>query len=200
MLEIIHKFYSKQISQVKDKFRTHIGTHSEHQKLILKNDGTMICEMKDDSKMLGFYSVCSGMEIHVVDTDPFSLSRGGGLTDTSLIQKYRMDDEVYDKKSGTMRDYIREQRKKDPNFKLKPKMGPGTEKYVQRAMRGEPASGNGEEGNVPPGVESVAGISIGMRCEATPGARRGVVRFVGEINEIKAGGYWVSYRIIVQWI
>jgi hypothetical protein len=28
-----------------------------------------------------------------LDTDPFSLSRGGGLTDTSLIEKYTMSEE-----------------------------------------------------------------------------------------------------------
>ena len=76
--------------------------------------------MSDNSKMLGFYSVVSGNEIHIIDTDPFSLSRGGGLTDTSLVEKYRMTDDAYDKRKGTMRDYIREQRKIDPNFKLKP--------------------------------------------------------------------------------
>jgi tubulin-folding cofactor B len=138
--------------------------------------------MSDNTKMLGFYSVASGNEIHVIDTDPFSLSRGGGLTDVSLIEKYKMDDEVYEKRSGTMREFIREQRKKDPNFKLTPKTGPGAMK-----PSGDVVATN----QPPPGPESVAGVEVGMRCELTPGARRGTVRFVGEIPEIKAGGYWV---------
>jgi tubulin-folding cofactor B len=62
---------------------------------MLKERGNLICEMSDNSRMLGFYSVASGMEVHVVDTDPFSLSRGGGLTDTSLVEKYRMSDDDY---------------------------------------------------------------------------------------------------------
>jgi tubulin-folding cofactor B len=95
------------IDAVKERFRKHIGTHIAHQRLLLKDQGRLICEMSDDNKMLGFYSVTSGMEIHVIDTDPFSLSRGGGLTDTTLVEKYRMADDVYDKKSGTMRDFIR---------------------------------------------------------------------------------------------
>ena len=103
------------IMEVKEKFRTHIGTHIDHQRLILKDQGRLICEMPDNNKMLGFYSVTSGMEIHVIDTDPFSLSRGGGLTDTSLVEKYRMSDEDYDKKSGTMRDFIRKKREANPN-------------------------------------------------------------------------------------
>jgi tubulin-specific chaperone B len=177
-----------QIADVKEKFRTHIGTSVDHQRLILKSDGVTIREMGDNSKMLGFYSVVSGMEIHVIDTDPFSLSRGGGLTDVSLIQKYKMEDEVYEKRAGTMREFIREQRKKDPNFKLKPKMGPGTE----GAAKNSSADNDVIATNQPaPGVESVAGMEVGMRCEVTPGARRGVVMFIGEIPEIKAGGYWV---------
>jgi tubulin-folding cofactor B len=89
---------------VKEKFRTHIGTPVEHQRLILRERGQQIGELTDNHRMLGFYSVASGalrsyviiyvrflrkkrlgMEIHVVDTDPFSLSRGGGLTDVSLV-------------------------------------------------------------------------------------------------------------------
>jgi tubulin-specific chaperone B len=106
------------IADVKEKFRTHTGTHVDHQRLILKDQGRIVTEMADNSRMLGFYSVTSGMEIHVIDTDPFSLSRGGGLTDVSLVEKYRMPDEVYDKKAGTMRDFIRKKRAADPNFKL----------------------------------------------------------------------------------
>lgn len=37
------------------------------------------------------------------DDDPFSLSRGGGLEDTSLVDKYRMTDEAYDNRKGTLR-------------------------------------------------------------------------------------------------
>ena len=106
------------ITEVKEKLRTHIGTHIDHQRLLLKDQGRLICEMPDNNKMLGFYSVTSGMEIHVIDTDPFSLSRGGGLTDVSLVEKYRMSDADYDKKSGTMRDFIRKKREANPNFKL----------------------------------------------------------------------------------
>ena len=140
----------------------------------------MICEMNDNSRMLGFYSVASGMEIHVLDTDPFSLSRGGGLTDTSLVEKYRMSDDAYDQRKGTMREFIKQQREKDPNYKLKPKAGPGV-----------PVAGHGEPAAPPPGIESVATIAVGQRCEVMPGARRGVVMFVGELEGLKPG-YWVS--------
>lgn len=167
---------------MKEKFRTHIGTHVDHQRLILKSEGVTIGEMPDDSKMLGFYSVQSGMEIHVIDTDPFSLSRNGGLTDTSLVEKYKMSDEIYEKRSGTMREFIRQQREKDPNFKL--------------GQKGAPTDSKSEGDSIPTGQETVEGITVGARCECTPGERRGTVKFVGEIPEIKAGGFWV---ISISW-
>lgn len=39
----------------------------------------------------------------MVDDDPFSLTRGGALEDTSLVSKYRMSEEDYDKRQGTLR-------------------------------------------------------------------------------------------------
>jgi tubulin-folding cofactor B len=40
------------------------------------------------------------------------------------------------------------------------------------------------------GVESVSGIKMGNCCQVEPGARRGIVSFVGEVSEL--GGYWVG--------
>jgi tubulin-folding cofactor B len=162
---------------VKARLQKHIGTPAEHQRLILKRNGNPVCELLDNAKMLGFYSVESGNEIHIIDTDPFSLSRGGGLTDTSLVQKYKMSDEDYDRRSGTMRDYIRKQREADPNFQLKPKSKP-------------PPPTDAEGNPITYGPETVAGIAVGQRCQVVPGERRGVVEFVGELEGLKKG-FWV---------
>ncbi|CAM9480240.1 unnamed protein product [Choristocarpus tenellus] len=86
------------------------------QKLQLRSGGQTLCALTDDSKMLGFYGVRHGMEIHVVDDDPFSISRGGGLEDTSLVQKYRMTEEEYDQREGTLRSWVKEQKAKDPSW------------------------------------------------------------------------------------
>lgn len=138
--------------------------------------------------MLGYYSVTSGMEIHVIDTNPFSLSRGGGLTDVTLVEKYRMDDAAYDKRKGTMRDWIRDKRKVDPNYKLKP---------ARMTTMGGGGGGAEKTGFVDVnefGLESVAGISVGLRAQVMPGARRGVIKFVGEIEQLKSSGYWVGVQ------
>ena len=160
---------------MKEKLRLHIGTPVDHQRLVLKDSGHILCQLADDTKMLGYYSVTSGMEIHIVDTDPYSLSRNGGLTDVSLVQKYKMSDEDYSTRKGTMRSYIQEQRAKNPNFKLKPKGA-----AVDPAPT-EP----------PPDASTVEGITVGARCKVAPGGRRGTVRFVGEIPT-STSGYWVE--------
>jgi hypothetical protein len=193
--------------------------------------------MPDDARPLGFYGVRSGQTIHVIDTDPFSLARGGGLDDvsqvwrvwlgyfesslrrtgllphgipchhpvlripplpvpllTSLhmalfvmvravsspvcqIEKYRMTEEDYDKRAGTLRAFKREQLAKDPTFKFFPK----------------PKAAEGADEEAKPDVESEAcieGITVGSRCEVQPGGRRGTVAFVGHVPQI-APGYWV---------
>ena len=47
------------------------------------------------------------------------------------------------------------------------------------------------------GPESVVGITVGARCQVMPGARRGVVMFVGPIEQIKPG-YWVRLLYFFQ--
>ena len=43
--------------------------------------GVTVTKMLDDDRPLGYYGVRNGDEVHVVDTDPHSLSRDGGLDD-----------------------------------------------------------------------------------------------------------------------
>jgi tubulin-specific chaperone B len=138
----------------------------------LKRNGIVVGELADDSKMLGFFGVQSGNEIHVIDTDPYSLSRGGGLTDTSLIEKYTMSEDVYASRKGTLREYIREQKAK---------------------AAADKKSGQSSDGAIPAdtGLDSVSHAVLGSRCEVMPGKRRGTVRYVGEVAQLK-GGFWVS--------
>ena len=171
------------IADVKERFRVHIGTPAQHQRLILKEQGHVICEMADSGKKLGYYSVCSGMELHVIDTDPYSLSRGGGLTDTSLVEKYRMNDDAYDQRKGTMREYIRAQKAKDPNYKMRPLSTPATAKAAALGA-GARNDENAGENKPPPGEDSCAHLvgAVGSRCQVNPGERRGVVKYVGEVE------------------
>lgn len=41
------------------------------------------------------------------------------------------------------------------------------------------------------GVESIEGMNIGDRCQVNPGKRRGEIKFLGEVPQLK-GGHWVG--------
>ncbi|DBA02053.1 TPA: hypothetical protein N0F65_000300 [Lagenidium giganteum] len=166
------------IAEVREKVYRHSGTRPDSMQLYLIGaDGSKIL-LNDDSKMLGYYGVRSGMRMHVVDVDPFSMSRGGGLEDVSLVQKYVISEDDYNKREKTVRAYKREQLAKDPNWKPKTMM-----KAVRPPT--DPAS--------IPGPESIANMKIGDRCEVQPGGRRGQVRYLGEVPEI-AEGCWVGVQ------
>jgi tubulin-specific chaperone B len=170
------------IGDVKRKLYTHSGTALPYMTLVLKEsgpDGAVIRTMDDDDKPLGYYGVRNGNVIHVVDNDPMSLSRGGGLDDVSQVQKYRMTDEDYDKREKTLRAFKKKQLELDPGFKFLP------------------------ENRRPPPVdptpylveECVAGISPGLRCKLNPGGRRGTVRWVGSGVASLAPGFWVGVQL-----
>ena len=75
----------------------------------------------------------------------------------SLVEKYRMDDETYNKRSGTMREWIREKRANDPNYKMKPKgmTTMGAAATAPRGLRRE------RERGPPTGSRKCRGVSIG---------------------------------------
>jgi tubulin-folding cofactor B len=169
------------ISEVKRKLFTHNGSSIEHMELHLRSGGRTLAVMLDDNRPLGYYGVQNGMEIHVVDTDPFSLSRAGGLDDVSKIEKYRMSEEDYDSRENTLRAWKRKQQEKDPNFRLVP---------VKKPAGGE-AAGPPVDYTDP---ACAAGIAVGARCSVTPGDRRGEVKFVGPVEAL-APGIWVGIRL-----
>lgn len=111
------------------------------------------------------------MELHVVDRNPNSISANGALENVSLVKKYRMSDEDYDKRKNTLRQYKRDQLKKDPNFKFKMGGGAG----------GPPGAAGAKKPLDPPATEeSCKDIKVDMRCEVVQGGKRGRVAFVGE--------------------
>ena len=53
--------------------------------------------------------------LHIIDTDPLSLSANGWLEDTSKVQKYEMSDQAYAERENTYRKF-KEQRLKVCTF------------------------------------------------------------------------------------
>ena len=173
---------------VKKRLALHNGTPPGDQKLYVKDGDMIVGELDDDSRMLGFYSIQNGQTLHVVDTNPYSMSANGGLEDTSLVKKYEMSDEEYNKRKNTLRSYKREMLKKDPNFKFDWSQA---SKDGLKGVKGKENQAQGEK--VYPGPESVAGMKVGNRCEVNPGGRRGEVMYVGEVKELFPG-HWVGVK------
>jgi len=171
------------IADVKARLYLHHGTPAVSQRLVLRDAGVDLCALDDDSRMLGFYSVQTGQTIHVFDADPHSISRGGALENVDLVRKYRMSDDAYDKRKGTVREWIKEQRDKDPNWKPPKPNSNGV-------FGGNEATAAATDED---DAAAAQRITVGARCEVAPGARRGAVAYVGHIDA--SPGLWIGVRL-----
>jgi len=170
------------IGSVKAKLVHHCGSNPSAMTLVLKDrDGSVLAVMNDETRKLGYYGAEDGMEVHVVDNDPTSLSANGWLEDVSKVKKYEISDEDYEKREGTYRRWKREQLARDPTWTIEKHMA------EQRGVAYVPP----EEVNDDTGAEEAASIEVGARCEVNPGQKRGIVRFVGRCEALPKG-FWIG--------
>jgi tubulin-folding cofactor B len=193
--DLRHKIYQK------------TGTPHDFQQLQIFAGSNKLAEVpptENPATKLGFYSLQHGMRIHCLDLNPNSISAGGRLENVSLVKKYHISEEDYNKRKNTLRRWEQEQKAADPSFTLA-KHG-REHKALVEARRcyklGMPVP-NGfqvvdgkvvqvKNDNEDLGEESVNGIQVGMRCQVQPGGRRGIVKYVGTVPELPAEGYWVG--------
>ena len=135
----------------------------------------VVTELLDDSKLFGEYGPKNGYRIHIVDDDPYSISKGGGLENVGDVEKYRMSDEDYAKRPESYIRFKEEMRKKHPGWTI----SRGKEEAL---------------GEVDVGEERPEGLEIGGRCEVFPGGRRGCVMFVGREVKGLPEGWWVGVK------
>ncbi|RDX87942.1 Tubulin-folding cofactor B, partial [Mucuna pruriens] len=155
------------VEAVKDKLWRKCGSSVNSMHLELYDDArNKIADLSDNSKPLGFYSPLDGFRLHVLDLDPTSLTSGGWLEDTSLVEKYQISEEAYNKRQGI--------------------------KYKEKFTSQSPATA---EAKIPDtSIEDLcANIKVGSRCEVEPGAKRGVVKFVGRAESL-GPGFWVGVQ------
>ncbi|KAI3498912.1 hypothetical protein L1887_34698 [Cichorium endivia] len=92
------------VEAIKDKLWKKCGTSVTSMQLELYDDtGAKLSDLNDNTRPFGFYSPLDGYRLHVIDLDPSSLTSGGWLEDTSLVEKCKISDEAYDKLDGTYR-------------------------------------------------------------------------------------------------
>ncbi|CAN0899438.1 Tubulin-folding cofactor B [Linum grandiflorum] len=150
------------IEAVKDKLWKKCGTSINSMSLELYDDAnTKVAVLNDPSSPLGF-------RINIIDLDPSSVTSGGWLEDTSLVEKYTISDEAYDKLDGTFRKFKGKMVSQNPSA-FEPKI---TDNYMEEACRD---------------------MKVGDRCEVQPGEKRGVVRFVGRAEPL-GPGFWVGVQ------
>ena len=80
-----------------------------------KSQQNVMTEVSNDDAKLGYYSPLDGMRLHVIDTDPMSVSANGWLEDLSKVEKYVMSDEAYEKREGTYRQWARKKKRRRPD-------------------------------------------------------------------------------------
>lgn len=157
------------VEAVKEKLWKKCGTSVNSMSLELYDDnGAKIAELSDNSRPFGFYSPLDGFRLHIVDLDPSSVTSGGWLEDTSLVEKYKISDEAYEKRDGTFK-------------KFKEKLA-----HQKPACASAKVADNYME-------DLCANIKVGDRCQVEPGEKRGVVKYVGRAENL-GPGFWVGVQ------
>jgi tubulin-folding cofactor B len=168
-----------------------------------------------------FHQIVRGQRVHCVDTNPHSASMGGAFENVDLVPKFRLSEEAYDRRTNTLRAWAKEQKANDPNFTFDRYASQHREllQARMRAKRGlplppgftvDPASGQVVRmPNAPPSTDEVPPSStteieeynersvrhalLSCRCQVSPGGRRGIVRWTGELEG--KPGWWVGVEL-----
>jgi tubulin-folding cofactor B len=146
--------------------------------------GNFVAQLDDMNKPLGFYGPENGFGIHVQDSDPNSLSAGGWLENTDLVQKFELSEEEYDKREGTVRKWIQSKKAADPTWTLEAEMMRRRDPTWQPPV---PKPENYQQ-------DEAGEMVLGSRCEVNPGGRRGEVKFVGKVEGMQPG-WWVGVHL-----
>lgn len=204
--------------------KTGTPPHMQHLQLKTTDGGTIFYEISPETeseRKLGYYNMPLGANVHCVDIDPHSSSAGGAYENTSLVEKYKMTDEEYDKRKGTLRDWGRRKKEENPDFSLMKHARQHAELVEARRLFKE--SGCVKEGfeldessgliirveneavdyiteNAEPksdaeieyGPESIQHLTLHSRCQVQPGSRRGEIAYIGPIDTLGGGGHWVG--------
>ncbi|CAN6659538.1 tubulin-specific chaperone B [Trichomonascus vanleenenianus] len=158
------------IEQLKAKLEPITGIPPSSQEiLIYSSPSTKVPKpASDDNTLLGQYNLAQYGVIHINDSRPESARIN--LNDTSEVEKYVMDEEDYDSRT----DSVRQWKKTNQLGRFDPNYNKSIEEKQEQARQ----------------LIAEKGIEVGKRCQVTD--RRGEVKFVGIVPEINETSWWVG--------
>jgi len=183
------------IERVKEKLRTHTGTGSLFMHLtLLDYNSQVVADMINDELKLGYFSPMDGWTIHITDLDPHSLAANGGLEDVSLVKKYEISDDDYNKREDNFRKWRAQKKAADPSWTMAKEVKQNQDrKAMERDPNFVPEPAKAPVSDDEHLADVAAGMKVGDRCEVTVGGKRGLVQFVGKIPQI-APGWWIGVQ------
>ncbi|ESQ49047.1 hypothetical protein EUTSA_v10021412mg [Eutrema salsugineum] len=158
------------VEAVKEKLWKKCGTSVTAMALELYDDcGSKVAVLSDDTRPLGFFSPFDGFRLHIIDLDPSSVTTGGWLEDTSLVEKYTISEEDYAKRTDSFR------------------------KFKEKRVSQNPAAPESKQTKENFMEDLCANFKVGDRCQVEPGEKRGMVKYVGQAESL-GPGYWVGIQ------
>ena len=155
------------IYNLKNKLELITGYTSIDMKLnLLNKDKTLICEMADDEKMLGFYPIEDG---HVLQVKSTQGNKPTFAEDDPNFTRFELTDEEYAKKKGTIKEFLANR-----------KIGQYAEKNIELQKAKEAAL----KEKLAQEQAAVEKIPVGSRCQVlveNAPTRLGTVMFKGQI-------------------
>ncbi|KAF2585220.1 hypothetical protein F2Q70_00037551 [Brassica cretica] len=117
-----------------------------------------------------FAVLFSRFRLHIVDLDPSSVTTGGWLEDTSLVETYNISEEDYAKRPGEFFYCLELVFHIPDSFR----------KLKEKRVSQNPAASE---------------VKVGDRCQVEAGEKRGVVKYVGRAESL-GPGYWVGIQLV----
>ncbi|KAL0435790.1 UNVERIFIED_CONTAM: Tubulin-folding cofactor B [Sesamum radiatum] len=172
------------VEAVKEKLWRKCGTSVDSMCLELYDDtGAKVSDLSDNTRPLGFYSPQDGFRLHIIDLDPSSVTSGGWLEDTSLVEKYKISDEAYDKLDDNYMEDLCANIKVGDRCQVEPGEKRGVVKFVGRAETLAPGFWVGIQYDEPLGKHD--GMVKGKRYFDCPPLCGGMVR----PDKVKVGDF-----------